>query len=151
MVSHITQWQPGLHPEKNTLPFRVISQSYFSCIWNNKLFIQPKWFLCDMYIFIVRSVSHKPLHGSRPNFMVSYLSEIYPLFFFFFFFFFFKNFIFHSYAIFFSPSLTKGPYSGWNLKTLLLSQVFQFRLKLMIHMLVIPEYRPLLFWRSAQK
>ncbi len=67
-------------------------------------------------------VSQKPLHGSRPNLVESYLSAISPDRFFFLFCFVFKIFYFKNFKDFFFVFVNMGPYVSQYFKTLLLQQ-----------------------------
>ena len=87
-------------------------------------------------------VSQKPLHGSRPNFVESYLSTISPDFFF----------IFSQFLILkFFTIIFRFPYHGtlWEPKfqnTTSPTVSLRFQPNFMINMIVIGEYRLLLFF-----
>ncbi len=90
-------------------------------------------------------VSQKPLHGSRPNFMESYLPYLQTIFSF------FKIFYFHIFTIFISISLTWDP-NGAKISKHYFSHNFDpISTKFMTNMIVMGEYRLLLFLAICQK
>ncbi len=100
---HIT---PGDGPDKSAYRF-----SKLNCISYHYAWLCQQSYCRGASIRPLTQVSQKLLHGSKPNFVESYLSAISPAFF-------FSKFLIFKFLRFFFVNI--GPYGSQNCKTLLL-------------------------------
>ncbi len=108
-------------------------------------FVSRATVVADSRLSAVRpttQVSQKPLHGSMPDFVKSYLSAISPELFFSF----FKIFDFQIFTIFCFLFINMGPYGSQNFKTLLLPQL-RSSLKILWHFEIFLSTGPLWGWK----
>ena len=95
---------------------------------------------------VLSPVSQKPPHGSRPNFMESYLPYLQTLFFF------FSKFLIFKFLLFYISFSATWDIMGANISKRYFSHSFgPISTNFMITRLVMGGYRLLRFWRSAKK